>query len=176
MATLVGLTLLATPALAGSFYLGINAGQATLKDTEVANRVDFDDIGGKVYLGYTFGRYLAIEGGYMDFGDLKETFDSTQVEANLRGVHALAKATLPLLKFFEIFGKGGLAYYENDVMLTPLMMGPTKTEESGASFLFGLGLGFPIGKRITVRLESEQFNVDGADEARLTTVGVQINF
>ena len=153
------------------FYIGGSAGGATLEadfgDTGVPGfptDLDEDDTAVKVFVGYTFDLPaidLAVEGGYVDFGEpeinvLGEEITLDPTGINLWGI--VAVETGPI----DLFAK--LGYISWDVDISAL--GDSVTED-GSDLGYGVGLSFGLGP-IKVRGEYEVYELDDADLSMLS--------
>lgn len=61
-------------------------------------------------IGYQFNRYVALEGGYINFGNTKATYNgvnSGSITTNLGGFGLDAKGILPVSSKFDVFAKAG---------------------------------------------------------------------
>ena len=91
------------------FYVGGGAGQA------IVDEVDFDDEDTALSLfgGYQFNRHFAIEGGYIDLGEIEPVSVGASLEAST--VHVTAVGTIPMNDSFAVYGKAGLHRWDADV-------------------------------------------------------------
>lgn len=174
---------LASAADAG-WYLGGNIGlaKATIDDERIIDgllaggfatpsiRDDEKDLGYKLYGGYQFNRYFAVEGGYFNLG--KFSFDADTVPAGtlsgqikLQGVNLDAVGTLPFTARFSAFGRIGVNYAQAKDRFAGSgaahVLDPTRRER-GANYKFGLGLEYDLTPYLSLRLEGERYRVDDA--------------
>lgn len=114
-------------------------------------------IGYQFFGGYTFGEVqprlnLDAEVGYMDSGNMKVRSCAPIIgcpEGRAKGLWATGVARYSLSPRLELLGRAGFDFGDDD------------------GFMFGLGLGFPMGKELSLRgelverdhIESLQFNV-----------------
>lgn len=166
-------TLLASaPALAQGFYFGASAGQSSMYDVP-AIPVNFngEDTAFKVFGGYQFGKYVAIEAFYADFGEPAD--GAVSIDAAAYGVEAVV--ILPIVDRLLIFGKAGIAAWDAD------FIGPLGFSDDGLDPVFGGGLAVKITPSVAIRGEWEFFqihtDVGGFDvDTQLLSAGVQFNF
>ena len=126
------------------------------------------DTGFKVFGGYQFNKYLAMEGGYFDLGDFG--FTSFTVPAGTlhgvlgaRGLNLDAVLSMPLTDKFSIFARGGVAYSEVEGAFegTGLVnVVEPNSESKEANYKFGAGLEYMFTHRFGMRLEAERYHVD----------------
>ncbi|WP_213995189.1 OmpA family protein [Arsukibacterium sp.] len=124
--------------------------------------------GYKIYLGYQFGRYLALEGGFFDlgaFGFQAATEPETQFGGNLKlqGWNLDVVGILPFTDRFSAFGRIGVT--QNDTKTRFSSNGLISTarynqQDNDTQHKFGLGLQYDISAAFTVRLEAERYRVD----------------
>lgn len=129
-------------------YAGVGIGNSDL------DRGGFgDDTAFKIYGGYQFNKWLAIEGAFIDLGDFTS---STQPAISIDGFQATALGTVPLGELFRVFGKAGL--FKN----------------GGTDLTYGLG--FEWGRKIGVRAEWERFqDVSGGSDVNMISVSAVFN-
>jgi hypothetical protein len=168
---LAATALLPFPVFAGTesgFYLGAGIGQASVGDIEAEElgevSFDGDDTGWKVFGGYNFGVIplldLAIEGGYVDFGNPDDTVGGTplEVDANALALFGLAGANLGPV---GVFAKLGMVSWDADLE-SPV----GSASDDGTDPAYGIGGRLKFGS-FEVRAEYEMFDVDAADDVYL---------
>lgn len=164
--------LAAVPAFAADSgaFVGVGVGQAS---TEVDNLVgtgykfDEQDTGYKLFGGYKFFPWLAVEGAYMDGGSpsvtLKQGTDSLDIAIDVQALVASAVFTLPLGDQFELFIKPGIAYWDSKtsgrLVQSGTVVGHGSQDDSGSAFFLGGGAAFNFNENLGVRLEYEWFDV-----------------
>ena len=181
------LAVLASPlAAAGDsgFYLGGNVGQSRAKidDDRIrssllaagftkASIADNDrTLGYKLFGGYQFNRYFAVEGGAFDLG--KSGFVATTTppgtlsgDIRLKGLNLDLVGILPITEKFSAFGRGGVNYAEaRDSFRSSgsVAAPPPNRSKRAANYKFGFGLQYDITKALGLRAEAERYRVDDA--------------
>ncbi len=184
---LVGCAVMTTPleAADGSgWYGGINVGQSMADIdhgrirsgllsggfTTTAISDDDRDIGYKLFGGYQFNKYFALEGGYFDLG--KFEFTATTVPAGtlrgnikVTGLNFDAVGILPITEKFSAFGRVGLTYAESKDSFTGTGLVTTRNSspsENDANYKFGVGLQFHFTESLGMRAEAERYRIDDA--------------
>ena len=163
------------------FYAGAGIGDA--EPTSWDNDYWYSDIDSgdsdtsvSVFAGYHFNPYLAAEVGWFDAGTMgwdqslvyvPELLDfyNTDVDLEVTAVNATVIGILPFARIWEGYIRGGLAFYDANAnqRLTPSYGGTPverSVDDSGADFLFGIGIGVTLFERAHVRLEFQSFFVD----------------
>jgi len=186
------LGLLALAAMAGPLaaaddsngYIGFNLGQsranidnAAIENgllaggfTTTAMRNDNYDLGYKLFGGYQFGRYFALEGGYFDLG--KFGFDATTTPAGtlsgrmkVRGLFTDAIGILPFTSKFSAFGRVGVNYADvkDDFTGTGAdnVLDPNRHKRA-ANYDFGGGLQYNFTPSFGARAEATRYRIDDA--------------
>lgn len=186
------LGLFALTAIASSFaiaddsgwYIGGNVGQtrATIDDARINSALsnsgfssstvtDRDrSLGGKLFGGYQFNRYMAIEGGYFDlgkFGYTANTVPAGTLNGNLtaRGLNLDLVGILPITEKFSAFGRAGVNYA--DVRDTFTGTGSVRVvnpnpRKRDANYKFGGGLQYAFTDALAVRGEVERYRINDA--------------
>ncbi|MEN8132869.1 MAG: outer membrane beta-barrel protein [Pseudomonadota bacterium] len=152
-------------AVEGGFYLGGSLGGAASKLT-VSNpdqadfKFDETDFAWKVFGGYHFLQFFAVEATYRDFGSPSTTTGSAKIDQTATDVSGLVG--LPLGPLF-LFGKLGVVFWDADYVVDG-----NKSSDSGPDFSAGLGASLDI-TRIRLRGEVEYFDI--GDHTLMYTVG-----
>lgn len=160
-------------------YVGAQAGVVQWQ-TACDNRAgvcDDKDGGGRVFLGYQFNRYVALEGAYANLGNVKLTGPGVDTETKAEGFDLLGVFTVPLTDRFSLLGKAG-AYRLRAATEDPV--NGINTGETSSGFAYGLGVGYDMGK-LGIRGEFLRYdNVGGArvgeDSLFLLSLGVLFRF
>ncbi len=167
------------------WYVGGNIGQseATIDDKRITRSLldipvttvsvddDESDVGYKLFGGYQFNRYFALEAGYFDLGKFSFTATTTGPDGTLKGdieingVNLDAVGFLPFGEKFAAFGRVGVNYadaqdsFSGTGAVTVLDPSPS---ERGTSYKFGLGLQYAVTESFGLRAEAERYRIDDA--------------
>ncbi|MEE8184328.1 MAG: outer membrane beta-barrel protein [Acidobacteriota bacterium] len=165
---------LISPMAYAGVFIGGSVGQTNLEETDLGIGFDADDIGFKLFGGKRILKFFSLEGGYIDFGEPDDVLFTDALEVELFGFDIFAVGTIPLGTSWELFGKLGFIYWEEDKTLTT---GPVPTSESdGFDAAFGIGLAYKVSEHLLVRGEYEVFDIDGKDDVTFTSVGIEFRF
>lgn len=155
-----------------SGYWGINLGQPDFqKNCTPGFNCDDSNIGGKIYTGGQFNKWLGAEIGYVNFGKLERNGGDTKAQ----GVNLSLVGTVPLGDVFSVFGKVGTTYSWTK---TDGVVGPTG-KENGFGLSYGAGVGFNLSPRSQLLAEWEKHRMQFADQdadVNLYTVGLKFRF
>lgn len=134
------------------FYLGGSYGGYTSHGGDF----DDDDDLAEIIGGYRFNEVLAIQGGYIDFGE----FGQDDVEASLKGTSLAVVGSLPLSERFGIYGKGGAFAHSVDVDA----FDEEETYDNVDPFV-GVGADYRVSPAVSLFAEYNRYNVevDGDD-------------
>ncbi|HEY0923313.1 OmpA family protein [Rheinheimera pacifica] len=124
--------------------------------------------GYKIYLGYQFGRYIALEGGYFDLGDfsfLADTVPATNFNGNtqLKGWNLDLVGTLPLTERFSAFARIGVTRNSAETRFSSNGLISTARYNSDDDYTkhkYGLGLQYDVSAAFTIRLEAERYRMN----------------
>jgi len=155
-------------------------------------------------VGWRFSEHFAVEGGYLDLGDVTfkdhsdgqfvDPTDPTNVraatlqqniESGTSGIQVSGLAILPLSYRWELYARGGLLIANStaDVFVTDgVTSDRADTNKSGFDLLAGAGISFSIAEIYNVRLEyqrvfdaGEQDTLGEAD-VDMATLNVTVSF
>ena len=151
-------------------------------DLVVSFSKDFNQIGYKLFAGYNFNQYLALEGAYVDLGNANSTttfnWAGNHYKAKSNFAHSsfnvAAKGTFPLHEQFNIFAKLGLSLnhrkISSEFQINNELEDQGEFSETRTSPLYGVGAEFLPVRNIGVRVEYENFGKFGKNDAGATKV------
>ncbi|MES2832606.1 MAG: outer membrane beta-barrel protein [Pseudomonadota bacterium] len=204
LVTLAALTspLIATAADVTGWYLGANVGRSLAKidDARISSSLlgsgfasvtiddDDRDAGYKIFGGYQFNRYFAMEGGYFDLG--KFGFAATTVPAGrlngtiaLKGVNLDLVGRLPLTEKFSVFGRVGVNHAQardNFSGTGAVAIADSNPRKRDTNVKFGAGLQYDFTDAFGVRAEIERYRVNDAignkGDVDLASIGLIYRF
>jgi OOP family OmpA-OmpF porin len=128
------------------------------------------DAGFKLFGGYRFDRYFALEAGYFDLGKFGFTADTLPPGAlngtiRLQGANVDAVGMLPFTDRFFAFGRFGAAYAQARDRFTGTgavnVLEPSARRDA-TNYKFGAGLEYDFTEHFGSRLEAERYRVDDA--------------
>ena len=135
---------------AQNFYIGAGASftnfDGNADSDPGSSPVTGIDAGAKVFAGYQFHKYGAVEGTFHYFGEANDTtatYDAWGTSLSLLGI-------LPVNAGTDVFFRAGLLYGWVDVENSS-----TSNTDSGVSAIVGLGVNLNLTDQATVRLEGE---------------------
>ncbi len=142
------------------FYIGGSVGSSNQDVDSSVVSIDDDASGTKIFAGYNIGLVpfldLAVEGSYVDFGEISSPVSGGAASVDTTGFDAFG-----LLGFkmgpFGFFAKVGLINWESETQVVGV-----KTDDSGSDAAYGIGVRFQLGS-IAVRAEYEVFDIDKLD-------------
>jgi len=164
------MTLLAsTPAMAvgGGFYLGGSVGGATTEAKEGNIKFDESDTAWKLFAGYHFLQFFAVEAAYRDFGSPSDNILGSDVKLSPTAFDVAGLAGVPLGPVY-LFGKLGLVRWDSDISIDGF-----KFSDDGTDIEAGVGLSVDVLK---IQLRGEVEYIDAADGVLMYTVGAAWRF
>jgi OmpA-OmpF porin, OOP family len=152
------------------FYIGGGIGDFSAAVDEIDALDDIDDVGidfsdgdnaTKIFAGWNFNRFFALQGDFVDFGESSGFVSPTATgTSDVQGLAPSIVGTLPIGPI-ELFGRVGMIFYDVDLNLT----GGRLIDESGEDMVWSAGIGIDILDRANLRLEYEQIDIQEFDEA-----------
>ena len=164
------------------FYggLGAGVGRTDINGSGIAGSTDEKDTVWKLFGGYQFNRYIAVEGGYVDLGKASisgpQGFASTDSKAWQVG----AVGSVPLSPQFAFTGKFGLARASTDGSGS-INGVPFSASDHNTAPTYGLGMRYDFTKSVALRGEWERFRLknagfSGKSDADLFTLNALFKF
>lgn len=202
---LLALSALAVPlayADVPNWYIGANAGgtAATIDDARITSSLlstgltttsisDRDrDSGYRLYAGYQFNRYWAMEGGYFDLGKFGYTANTLPLgsltgDIRVRGINLDLVGTLPLSDRFSLLGRVGANYADTSDTFTSTgavkVINPNPSKRD-TNYKFGLGVQYAFNDALALRVEAERYRINDAvgnnGHVDMATIGLVYSF
>jgi hypothetical protein len=145
-------------------YIGAGLGQFNVEVDDLddaANTVsefDEDDTSWKIFGGWRFNPYIAVELDYIDFGGPS----SGGTEIAVKGFAPYLVGTLPL-GIFELFAQVGYYFYDFDVESSSNAI--DDFSDSSEDLVYGAGIGLVLFEHLDARLTYEILDAGDADDA-----------
>lgn len=159
--------------------------------------IDDSATGWKLFGGYSFTPNWAVEGGYVDFGEvgshtvvsapaLPTAVEQQQFVDDAATVHPysvsgfalVVKASLPVNPQFSLFAKAGVFSWDADIDVNCNGCASTvntSKSESGVDWTGGLGMGYDFNGNVGMRAEYERYATD-RDDVDFYSVGLEYRF
>lgn len=168
---------------------GIGESRARYEEQKIASEVlgpgfnptvttrDKHGVAWKLFGGYQFNRYLALEGGYFDLGEFDfraGTVPPGTLSGNLKfkGVNLDLVGFLPVTERFSAFARGGATYTQARANFagTGAASAPANPsrKEREAGYKAGVGLEYKASQALAMRAEAELYRLDDAVSDRAT--------
>lgn len=185
--SLLTLALFASPmalAQGTGWYGGANAGRtgAEIDDARITSGLlgqgfnttsiqDRDHSNGfKLYGGYQFGPYVAVEGGYFDLGRFGYTANTVPTgtldgEMRARGLNLDLVGTLPLTRNLSALARVGVNHARVNSRFAStgaVQVNNPTARKSETNVKYGLGLNYAFTDALAMRLEVERYRVNDA--------------
>ena len=157
------------PAMAvkGGFYLGGSLGGATTEVQEGSVKFDESDTAWKLFGGYHFLQFFAVEAAYRDLGSPSGNVVGSDVKVSPTAFDVAGLAGVPLGPVY-LFGKLGLVRWDSDISIDGF-----KVSDDGTDIEAGIGLSVDV---IKIQLRGEIEYIDAADGVLMYTVGAAWRF
>lgn len=136
------------------FYIGASFGQASQESGEFEDSSEAF----KLFGGWSFNEYLAVEGGYVDAGTQSDTIGQLGVDVSSDGFFVEGLAKLPVGKYFAPYAKVGYVFYDSTQKLTLGSMSESESE-SDSDFIYGGGFELKFSDNFRLRAEYEEVNL-----------------
>ena len=203
--SLAAIALMAAPLVSAAepgWYGGVNVGQsrASIDDERITRSLlgsgfatttmdkDESGTGAKIFGGYQFNRYLALEGGYFSlgkFGYTANTLPAGSLSGDIRvqGLNLDLVGILPLTDKFSAFARAGVIHaqardnFSSTGLVNRAASSPSKRD---TSYKVGVGVEYAFTDRLAVRGEVERYRINDAignkGDIDLASVGLVYRF
>jgi opacity protein-like surface antigen len=154
------------------WYLGGGFGQfnAQIDDVdEVDDAIDGWDESDdtyKLFAGYRVNPFLSFELDYINLGEPSgAVVPGFNVDSAVDGFAPYVIGTIPLGKWFEVYGRLGYFFYDATVGVEDELGGRVEFDEESEDLVYGAGIGLNLAERLNIRFEYEKFDLQGLDDA-----------
>jgi len=166
------------------WYAGFNAGQSRAKigDGRIVNDLledgftttsisdDNHHFGFKVFGGYEFNRFLALETGYFDLGRFGFAAHTTPVgslrgDIKINGANLDLVGSVPIGEQFSLFARAGLNYAQakdSFVGTGSVAVIDRSPHKWNPDYKFGFGAEYDFTRSLGMRIEAERYRIDDA--------------
>jgi opacity protein-like surface antigen len=146
--------LLLVPAAWAGAYVGASVGQSDASSAGVGE----DETSWKIVGGYTFMKFVGVEGSYRNMGSTDVTFGSTSVGLDVSSMDVFGVGILPIGRTVELFAKAGFAFIDLEASVSDPNFGSMSATDSENEIAYGVGANFKVGSKVAIRAEYEGFN------------------
>lgn len=156
-------------------FVGASVGNSSVNQKDTGADFSGSDTGSKIFAGFTFFKFFALEASYADLGTPTDEISSgTDAKLDTTGWDVYAVGILPIGKHFELFAKAGVIVWDAEATYEGAING--KTTEDGNDPAYGAGLAIVFMKHFAVRAEYERFDISDLDKVELVSAGVEFRF
>lgn len=164
------------PTLADNgFFLAASVGSAELSEDFEGFDVDADSTAYRITVGWRFSDYLAVEGGYHNFGDFDQTFDisgvPTEVSLKADGFTLGGVASLPLGDRWSLFARAGAFFWDGDADINNV----TQASPEDTNLYLGAGARLALSDRLSLTADGSHYDLDDTSSTVLS-VGFDVRF
>lgn len=152
------------------FYAGAAIGQASFEVDGIG--FDESDTAFKVFGGYAFNDFFALEGAYFDGGAPEMRIGDASVDAQLTGLMAAAVGRLPLGDMFSVYGKLGFTTYDFEVNGRQNGQTFMTFDGSDEEVFYGIGAAIGFAPSLEVRAEYEALDLSGGNYNVISVSGL----
>ncbi|MCG8427620.1 MAG: porin family protein [Chromatiales bacterium] len=161
---------------------------SALADSGLASSTTADDGGAalRLTLGYEFNQHLAVEAGYVSFGDVDinsvvtapvtgTVKSSTEVDGFTLGV----RAGMPVTEKVLLFAKAGVFVWDAEWKTTASLstgVGSSSFDDDGSDFTYGLGAAMAINKNMDVRIDWDRYDLGGDADLKYNIYSIGMNY
>lgn len=156
------------------FYAGLGIGQSRYRDFS-KDTGDMNSEGWKLFGGYQFNKYLALEGGYVNLNDMTAMKGTVRTNIVTDGWALGAVVRYPVTDKFSVMGKLGGAYLLSDINTKNGAAVTVRTGDDDFDPNYGVGVSYAVYDNLSLRAEWERFDRNKFD-IDLLTAGLAVKF
>ena len=157
------------------FYVGGAIGSAELDDRFDDVEFDSTSTAFRLFAGWRFNEHIAVEIGYLDFGDFDQDFDilgnivPASVSAN--GFTAGVNGSIPISERFSLAGRAGMLFWNGTATLSGIL----QASPDDVNPFFGAGARYQITDRFAVTADFTHYDLEDTDSDMLAA-GLEVSF
>ena len=156
------------------WYAGLGIGQSKYGDIDETSANTRTE-GWKVYGGYQFNKYFAIEGGYANLNDMTARTGAIVTNLDTDAWTLGAVLSYPVTGKLSVMGKLGAAYMLADVNVKNGAAVTVRGGDDSYEPNYGVGVSYALLDNLNLRVEWERFDRKEYD-IDLVTAGVALKF
>jgi OOP family OmpA-OmpF porin len=157
------------------FIVGASVGSAELSDNFDGFDVDANSTAYRFTVSWKFNDYLAVQGGYHNFGRFDQTFDieGEAVDLSLKadGFTLGLVGILPLGDRWSLFARSGAFFWDGDADINNV----SAATPEDTNFYFGAGVQFAIGEKLSLTADGSRYDLDGS-ASNVFSIGMNYTF
>jgi OOP family OmpA-OmpF porin len=158
----------------GHWLFGAAIGTANIDESVDGFRFDADSTTYRLYGGYQFNDYFALEAGYLDLGSFDEQAvqggNVIPVSADADGFTFAARASIPVSEKFALHGTVGWFFWDGANEIAGV-----NDNVSDANIFFGAGVGYSLTGNVSLRGDAAYYELDNVNST-VYTIGFQVTF
>ena len=158
----------------GHWLFGAAIGTANIDESIDGFRFNADSTTYRLYGGYQFNEYFALEAGYLDLGSFDEQLlqdgNIVPVSADADGFTFAARASIPVGEKFSLHGTVGSFFWDGANQIAGV-----NDNVSDANIFFGAGVGFSLTRNVSLRGDAARYELDDVNST-VYTIGFQVKF
>jgi uncharacterized repeat protein (TIGR01451 family) len=154
--------------------------------------VDDTDTAWKAYAGFAFNEYIAVEGGFVDLGEVETEFGATVAPTQIDAILSDTYSIHPVLgdgwfgsvvlswpvspDRFSLTARAGLFGWESDIDVRVISggTGSVSDRDSGTDMLYGVGIEWRLNEQWSLMADWERYELK--DWVDAPSIGVKIRF
>jgi hypothetical protein len=157
------------------FVVGASVGSAELSDDFGGFDVDANSTAYRFTVSWKFNDYLAIQGGYHNFGRFDQSFDiegeTVDVSLKADGFTLGLVGILPLGDRWSLFARSGAFFWDGDADINNV----SAATPEDTNFYFGAGVQFAIGEKLSLTADGSRYDLDGS-ASNVFSIGLNYTF
>ncbi|MDH5619528.1 MAG: porin family protein [Gammaproteobacteria bacterium] len=157
------------------FFLAASVGSAELSEDFDGFDVDVDSTAYRITAGWRFSDYLAVEGGYHNFGDFEQPFNiagtPTDVSLKADGFTIGGIGSLPLGDRFALFARAGAFFWDGDADINNV----TQAKPEDTNLYLGAGARLALSERLSLTADASRYDLDDTSST-VFSVGFELRF
>jgi outer membrane immunogenic protein len=120
----------------------------------------------KFFAGYRVNPFLSFELAYINLGEPSgAVVPGFNVDSAVDGFAPYVIGTIPLGKWFEVYGRLGYYFYDATVGVENELDDRVEFDEESEDLVYGAGVGLNLAERLNIRFEYEKYELEGLDDA-----------
>lgn len=156
------------------WYAGLGIGQSRYRSYPATSENGRTE-GWKVYGGYQFNKYLALEGGYVNLNDVEGVNGNVRTQIATEAWMLGPVLTYPLTNKLSLMARVGAAYMQGDTRTKNGSALTVRSSDDGYEPFYGVGARYAVFDNLGVRAEWERYDRDDYN-IDLLTAGIDLKF
>lgn len=153
---ILALTVACSAPATAEIYVGAALGQARIDERIDGLRVADNSTSWRLFAGYEFNDYIALEAGYLDLGNISDTVLGVPVRADADGWTLSAVGSIPFADRWAVQARGGFFFWDGQSSVN----GVVERDPGDQNPFVGIGIAYSFNENVQLDVGVDYYDMD----------------